>query len=555
MSKIFLTHIDLTKNQLQNPLLHILGSDPTPTEGQFWYNSADNVARYRTDTETIDLGKNIAVSSLATGTDGELITWDANGDPTTVAATTIATAIKLDDLAAPDDNTDLDVSITAHGLTPKAPNDTNQFLRGDGTWATVAAGSAEDVRLDVYNNTGGTITKGSPVYQSGWNVGASQIEITDADTDAAATMPAIGVVAADISTATSGQIVVQGIVTGIDTSAFTTGDALYVSGTAGEITATKPVANAEIQKIGSALEINASTGSILVSGANRTNDVPNFTAADKYWYGGTGGVNAEGDITAFARTVLDDADAATARATLGLVIGTDVQAWSSILDATTASFLVADETKLDYITVTGAVDLDTIGTNSHVQNTDTGTTATSFDVDSGGTGFKLKNSTGELQLRDLGDSAYADLRVANLVVEGTTTTINSETVTIDDNIFILNNNETGTPSENAGIEVERGTSTNSQLIWDESNDHWSANDGTTTAALCRKHAADIGNASDTQITVTHNLNTEDVNISCRYAGGTKQGVIVDWRVIDANSVRFDFITAPAASEFRVTITG
>ena len=32
---------------------------------------------------------------------------------------------------------------------------------------------------------------------------------------------------------------------------------------------------------------------------------------------------------------------------LGLVIGTDVQAWSSILDNTTAAFLVADETKLD----------------------------------------------------------------------------------------------------------------------------------------------------------------------------------------------------------------
>jgi hypothetical protein len=33
----------------------------------------------------------------------------------------------------------------------------------------------------------------------------------------------------------------------------------------------------------------------------------------------------------------------------GLEIGTDVQAWSAVLDATTASFLVADETKLDGI--------------------------------------------------------------------------------------------------------------------------------------------------------------------------------------------------------------
>ncbi len=58
-----------------------------------------------------------------------------------------ADAIKLDDLAAPDDNTDLNVSTTKHGLCPKTPNDTSQFLRGDGTWAVVDAGSSfwEDV--------------------------------------------------------------------------------------------------------------------------------------------------------------------------------------------------------------------------------------------------------------------------------------------------------------------------------------------------------------------------------------------------------------------------
>ena len=66
----------------------------------------------------------------------------------------------------------------------------------------------------------------------------------------------------------------------------------------------------------------------------------------------------------------------------------------------------------------------------------------------------------------------------NLTVNGTQTVLNTETLTVDDNIIILNNNETGTPSQNAGIEVERGSSTNVTLQWNESGDRWQfTNDG------------------------------------------------------------------------------
>ena len=51
----------------------------------------------------------------------------------------------------------------------------------------------------------------------------------------------------------------------------------------------------------------------------------------------------------------------------------------------------------------------------------------------------------------------------NLTVNGTTTTVNSNTVNIGDNIIVLNSDETGTPSQNAGFEVERGTEDNVSL--------------------------------------------------------------------------------------------
>jgi hypothetical protein len=60
----------------------------------------------------------------------------------------------------------------------------------------------------------------------------------------------------------------------------------------------------------------------------------------------------------------------------------------------------------------------------------------------------------------------------DLTVNGTTTTVNSNTVEIGDNIILLNRDETGTPSQNAGLEVARGTATNVYLRWNETSDIW-----------------------------------------------------------------------------------
>ena len=60
----------------------------------------------------------------------------------------------------------------------------------------------------------------------------------------------------------------------------------------------------------------------------------------------------------------------------------------------------------------------------------------------------------------------------NLTVSGTTTTVNSETLTVDDNVIVLNNNVTGSPTEDGGVEIERGTSTNAVIYWDEAADKW-----------------------------------------------------------------------------------
>ena len=114
-----------------------------------------------------------------------------------------------------------------------------------------------------------------------------------------------------------------------------------------------------------------------------------------------------------------------------------------------------------------------------------------------------------------GDQTFDDNVVitGNLTVSGTTTSVNSNTVNIGDNIIVLNSDESGTPSQDGGIEIERGTSTNVRFQFKESTDRWQfTNDGSTYFNLPTSTAdvAEYSNLYYTDARVKTKLDAETV---------------------------------------------
>ena len=139
-----------------------------------------------------------------------------------------------------------------------------------------------------------------------------------------------------------------------------------------------------------------------------------------------------------------------------------------------------------------------------------------------------------------------DLTVTgNLTVNGNTTTLNTETLSVEDNIIVLNSGVTASPSLNAGIEVERGTSTNVEIRWNETSDKWEfTNDGTnytelgdTTTGILKsainaKGDLIVGSADDTPAILSVGTNGHFLKANSSAATGVEWASIPTINAID-----------------------
>jgi hypothetical protein len=113
----------------------------------------------------------------------------------------------------------------------------------------------------------------------------------------------------------------------------------------------------------------------------------------------------------------------------------------------------------------------------------------------------------------------------DLTISGDTTTISTTNMVVKDKFVELGNGVTGTPSGDAGIVVERGSSTNAGLIWDESADTWKACTTSATGASSGNLTLTDAALAAAAITASGNITTTgdlilDDGGSLKEAGGT-----------------------------------
>lgn len=191
--------------------------------------------------------------------------------------------------------------------------------------------------------------------------------------------------------------------------------------------------------------------------------------------------------------------------------------------------------------------------NTAVDNVSVGNLKTALGSDLGGT-YTIGDSN------DTGTVAGNFTISGNLTVNGTTTSVNSNEVNIGDSFILLNSDATGTPadSQDAGIEIERGDSTNVSLRWDELEDDWefqafnhAATPVLTTYKISRTFTATIGGA--TQSIVNHNLGTRNIIVQL-FDTSSYETVYAEVTRDTTNRILVDFAVAPTANDVTVLIT-
>ena len=166
----------------------------------------------------------------------------------------------------------------------------------------------------------------------------------------------------------------------------------------------------------------------------------------------------------------------------------------ALVSATSGDMLVHDGSNWVDVTMSGDATMAangavTIAANSVELGTDTtGNYVASLTAGTGVTvGGAAEGGTPSVAIGQA-VATTSDVTFNNLIVDGTltvngsTTTVDTTNILIEDPLMFLSSGATGSASVDAGMIVERGDDTNVGFIWDETADQWAAINTTETGS-------------------------------------------------------------------------
>jgi hypothetical protein len=322
-----------------------------------------------------------------------------------------------------------------------------------------------------------------------------------------------------------------------------------------------------------------------------TTAIPTFTVDAQGRLTAAGTVNVATNLSVAGDTGTDTVDLLTDTLTVAGGEGIDVAVTNNTItvsaeDATYTNKGVASFSSTDFTVTAGAVSLNkdpvitlsgdvtgsatmtnlgdvTISTTIEPNSVALGTDTTGSYVST------IAGTSGEITVSGSGSESAAvtiglpdDVSITgnlsiggNLDVQGSINSISTTEVNIVDNKVVLNTNVTGAPSADAGLKVNRGTSADVELLWNETADQWTlTNDGTNYHEITRKYKTTL-NTSATSYTVTHNLGTKDIVASIYEVAAPYAQIEADVEHTSDSVVTIKFAVAPASGEYRVVVIG
>lgn len=195
-------------------------------------------------------------------------------------------------------------SITDNGATTDNAITINNNLTAENLFGDLYG----PIVFECKNDTGSQINAGTPVYVSGYYSNNGKPLIAPAIGNDATKMPAVGILANNLTDGSEGHVHVFGEVPRIDTSSFDVGDTVYVDPTGG-LRNTRPTGVEElVQNIGRVLRSDANQGKVLLLGPGRTNDVPNSGTFSELSVGGSDIISQITAVSGWAESYVDSQD-------------------------------------------------------------------------------------------------------------------------------------------------------------------------------------------------------------------------------------------------------